>query len=189
MLRRIHRNNKGFTLVEAVVVICIIAAMAGFSYSGFTARQKKEQLRSAAMLVVEYLREAKMTAAEKSTPVLVTAGNTSYTTFIDQNNDYSYTAGTDTLIHQVVLDTQYPGVSFSSVPVSLNPLVTLQFSSRGIPSFVPVPSTGTFPANFVLTETYRGNVYTSTVSVSSVGMIDVLPCAANATYCLDLSYK
>ena len=161
------------------MVVCIIAAMAGFSYSGFTARQKKEQLRSAAMLLVEYLREAKMEAIEKTTPVLATAtGTTTYTTFIDQNLDGVYTAGTDTLVHQVTLDSQYPGVSFNPAPN-----FTLTFNSSGIPS-----STGTFPASFVLTETYRSTVYTSTVTVSSVGMIDVLPCNG-ALNCLDLSYN
>jgi prepilin-type N-terminal cleavage/methylation domain-containing protein len=178
---RILRNNKGFTLVEAMVVIVIIAVMAGFSYSGFTARQKREQLRSAAMLLMEYLREDKMFAIEKSIPCDITFNGNIYTTFIDENGDSVYTAGTDTLLHQVNLASEYPGVTF-------NPAVTsvLAFNSKGMPSL----TAGTFPCDFTLQETYRGSIFTCKVRVSSVGMIDVVRCLpADGPNCMDLTYK
>jgi prepilin-type N-terminal cleavage/methylation domain-containing protein len=175
---QILRNNKGFTLVEALVVVVIVAVLAGFSYSGFTARQKKEQLRSAATLLMEYLREAKMAAVEKSVNGAITFAGTTYSTFLDNNGDFTLN-GSDTLVHQVNLGSEYPGVTFSAA----NP--ALAFTSRGIPAI----SAGTFPCNLTLQETYKGNIYTCTVRVSSVGMIDVARCAAGDTYCMDLTFK
>ena len=82
---RLLQSNRGFTLVEAMVVVCIVGTMVGLGYSGFSGLLQREKVTAAANQLMGHIKEAKMLALEKhaSHALNVDVDKNEYTIFRD----------------------------------------------------------------------------------------------------------
>jgi len=152
--RRFSIYMKGFTLIEVMVTLIIIAILAAISAPAFTAMAPNMQLKSAARDLFSLLQEAKMLAIKENKNVAVrfgTAGYTSGEPFNDADNDGLYTAaegftdtngdGAYTALRVVVLATDYDhGINFGTGTATKDwngsdfpdpPTSGITFNSRG----------------------------------------------------------
>lgn len=159
---RLLRSRRGFTLVEAMVVVAIAGIMVSVGYSGFSSLLQKEKVTAAANQLMGHLKEAKMLAMEKHASHAVDIdGN--YTTFRDNNNNCTRES-TEPIIHHVVLARDFAGVTIVSDPSRF------RFDTRGMPK----RSSGGFGATGItLTLAGKRECY---LKISNVGRIDVTEC-------------
>jgi len=156
-------GEGGFTLVELMVIIAIVAIMLGFGYTGFTGTLERQRSQAALKRISWLLKQAQMQAIEKSTncAVRVNAGNDTMQVFLDTfpgagpNLTFD---GNDTLIESIDLAKEYPGVKVSQGG-------SFRFNSRGFPKGGAFPSIKLTPKNTSLED---GNI-----TISSMGSINV----------------
>jgi prepilin-type N-terminal cleavage/methylation domain-containing protein len=115
-MRRIHAS-QGFTLLEAVIVVAIVAIGAMLAIPNFTRYRLREQARDAATQMARVLRDARSEAVRTGTQRFVIFNPTNAQVVTDANADWQVTAGVDvvqTVSWQSSLDdavTPYPGAS------------------------------------------------------------------------------
>lgn len=110
------RLRKGFTLIEMLVVLAVIAVISSLLIASYRTAQKRYALESAAQNLVSDLREVQamaMSGAVKTTEIIYGYGvhfdeNTSYyIIFADkQFNDRRYQSGADIQIEKINLADQ-----------------------------------------------------------------------------------
>jgi type IV fimbrial biogenesis protein FimT len=159
---RLLRSSRGFTLVEAMVVIGIVGIMACVSYSGFSPLLKREKVTAAANQLMGHIKEAKMLSLEKHVSHALDINGTTYTIYRDANNSCTLDAN-ESIVHQVNIAQDFPGVTMSGT-------TQLRFDTRGMPR----SSTGGLGLAGI-TFTLSGK-RTCTLTVSSAGRIDVISC-------------
>lgn len=116
-----RRRNSGFTLAELVIVIAIIAIIAGIGLPNFVSFLPRIRLNGATRQVMTDLMVARMSAVKHACNVRVSFNGTSYTIWTDQDRDNTVDAG-ETQVKNI-LD------NFPDINVVLNQSVT--FNSRG----------------------------------------------------------
>ncbi len=113
-MSRTHAS-AGFTLIEVVVVIAIVAIATMLAVPNFTRYRLREQARGAASQVARVLREARSEAVRTGTQRFVVFNATNAQLVTDNDADWQVTAGVDvvqTFQWQTSLDdlvTAYPG--------------------------------------------------------------------------------
>jgi prepilin-type N-terminal cleavage/methylation domain-containing protein len=154
----LHFDNKGFTLVEAMVVVAIVATLIGFSYAGFSGTLQRQRCQAAAQKIAWLLKQAQMQAVEKHTrcAVILGTGNKTIQTFLDRDNDLTLGVN-DTLLEQVNIAQEYRGVDVISG-------AQFYFSTRGIPK-------GTYPKIQLRCQNTSGP--DGNVTVSSMGRVSI----------------
>ena len=106
MVRTRHRSRTeaGFTLVELLVVIVLIAIMALWGYPSLLGTLNKLRLTNTAREAAVFMQIARMEAAKRSMTTLVIYNNSSLIgtpallAFGDTNNNGTYEAGTDKVL-------------------------------------------------------------------------------------------
>lgn len=123
-----RRAERGFTLVEAMVVVAIVGILIGFTYSGFTGVLARYRCQGAMNRIAQAFKLAQMKAVEQSVVyrILLNTGNETLTITFD-HDDCATTA--QTLFDQINFAQEYPGVD---VLASSNCNGT-RFNYRGIP--------------------------------------------------------
>ncbi|MGD9121667.1 MAG: GspH/FimT family pseudopilin, partial [Desulfobacterales bacterium] len=83
------RNARGFTLMELMVTIAIVAILATIAVPNYIAWLPKRNLRSSAIDVQSAIQLAKMTAIRENTSVSLrfNTGSENYQAFIDADAD------------------------------------------------------------------------------------------------------
>ncbi len=108
------RNKSGFTLIELMTVIAIVAIVLAFATPPFLQWLKNKALVEASDQVFSDLQNARLRAVKENANVLVAfdTANQSYRVFIDKNLNNQYDASTDTSLWTGNLPS---GITFSSV--------------------------------------------------------------------------
>ena len=110
-------RQQGFTLVEVLIVIAIIAIMSGVVAPSLLGAIPGIRVSGAARDVLSDFRMARTLAVDRGFPVIVefdAPSNTHYRMYVDRNRDGSYTSGTDTLVKEVTLTNEYKSIILKS---------------------------------------------------------------------------
>lgn len=133
------QNNHGFTLLEMIVALAIIAILSGVGVFSVINYRPAYRFREATRDATSILQQARFEAIQRNARCAVTynvpAG--SYLAFVDNNQNFQFDAG-DTQISVVQLaDYQY--VSFvaagTSFPNNGVGFPTVGFNNRGLPIY------------------------------------------------------
>ncbi len=86
---RLFNKQSGFTLIELIVIIAIMAVFAGIAVPNFLSYMPKYRLNGAARQVMGDLMAARMKAVSQNCDVAVTfaSGNPEYEIWTDSDND------------------------------------------------------------------------------------------------------
>lgn len=88
-----HKRTRGFTLIEAMVVLALLALLMGVATPSFTRMINAQQLRSASIDLATALSVARHAAITRRQPVLVDNGDGDWTSgwriFVDLNGNAS----------------------------------------------------------------------------------------------------
>ncbi|MGD8345109.1 MAG: GspH/FimT family pseudopilin [Desulfobacterales bacterium] len=121
------RNARGFTLMELMVTIAIVAILATIAVPNYIAWLPKRNLRSSAIDVQSAIQLAKMTAIRENTSVSLrfNTGSENYQAFIDADADGNPDG---TIFRSKEMS---PGIDLTSTGFVSD---TLTFNSRGLAS-------------------------------------------------------
>jgi len=111
--------QRGFTLIEVMIVIVIIGVMTAIGLPAFSSWSEKQAVRSASQTLLSHLKQARVLAIAENRSVSITFTSTSYT----YDADLSGSCGA--CRSQVISYDQF------SSNLSISPTTTRTFTSRG----------------------------------------------------------
>ena len=127
-------SNKGFSVLELVIAIAIVAILASVALPSFVSWQRSHRLRGAATNLMADLEAAKMRAVRENSFVAVLFSGDSYTIFVDNGagggvvGDWTRN-GAEALVQQRSLPT---GVNIPVADLTLADK-RVRFNGRGLP--------------------------------------------------------
>ena len=155
-------SNKGFSVLELVIAIAIVAILASVALPSFIAWQRSHRLSGTATNLLADLEAAKMRAVRENSFVAVVFSGDSYTIFVDNGAGGGVAGdwirnGNEALVQQRILPT---GVN---IPMADLTLVNkrVRFNGRGLPLDVGAAETIPVENNIVrknISLTRLGNV-------------------------------
>ncbi|MDL2268404.1 GspH/FimT family pseudopilin [Desulfosarcina sp. OttesenSCG-928-G17] len=133
---RNRRGRLGFTLLEMMIVIAVIAIVSAIVIPPMISWMGRTRLNSAVMEIVSLIQKARIEAVRRNTEVVVLFDleNNAYTSFVDDGQDGGIACngiqdGAERFLHQGRLP---GGVIFSSVSLGLG-RNKVSFNARAIP--------------------------------------------------------
>ena len=133
------RNNKGFSLMELMTVIGILAILCAIAIPGFIGWRSKAQLSRAARDVYSSFQKAKMASVRRNENCGIKFRAHDYVIYMDFNLNFDFDAGTDEVI-QTINWSEYPGVKLDPGEggdgdglTFANPDFGIVFASDGLP--------------------------------------------------------
>ena len=171
------KNEKGFTLIEVLVVISLISIMASIAIPGYSVWLPNYRLKNASRDLLSNFQLAKLTSIKKNCNCAITfnqpvLGTTyDYVVFVDADNDLEFDAGEEILTK--ILWTSYKNVLFDTNLGSVNfasnddGLPAIAFRTNGL----PVSNSGAMGMGTVFLKNTRDK--TSSVVLSASGNIRI----------------
>ena len=105
-------KNKGFSILELLVVLAIIGILGGGVFLIIPRGDiELEQAARSFSLSVQKARSEAIRSNQFAGVIVPTSD--SFSVFVDEDNDRTYTDGTDTIISKVNLAADYPSVSIT----------------------------------------------------------------------------
>ena len=168
------RNTKGFSLMELMTVIAVLAILSAIAIPGFIGWRNNAQLGRAARDVYSSFQKAKLESVRRNENcgIEFRAVQNDYFIYMDSNANFVFDAGEDVI--QTVNWSQYPGVRLDLTQgggdglTFANPDFGIFFASDGLPrnSFGGLGSGTVFLAN-------QGNARQDSVTISTAGNIQI----------------
>ena len=171
-------SNRGFTLLELMVIIAIIAIALAIGSPYLKDMQRRQQLNSEAQKILQNLNQARSEAGKRNSQVAMTfrqpvSGTTySYVVYIDGNRNFEYDAGEATLAEiqlekGISFDTSKGGGDGIAILDNDDGLPSLAWNSRGQPRI----NGNAFGAGDIYLTDSDG--LTRTLSISSAGRVRI----------------
>ncbi len=160
-MEEFYRDNRGITLIELVVVLSLLAIIAGLAYPAVNKWIPNYRLKAASRELYSNLQKAKMEAIKRNRYVAITfnvpiSGATyDYIVYVDNNSNLQYDPG-ETILSRVRLPTS-GGISISTNTFinNGNGRKTLAFNPRGLPeNAAHNPGVGTITLSNSLNRTH-----------------------------------
>ncbi|OIO68593.1 MAG: type II secretion system protein GspH [Zetaproteobacteria bacterium CG1_02_53_45] len=117
--RGVAGNECGFSLIELMIVIVIIAIMTGLAVPAFSDWRQSQAVRTATQSLLSHMKQARVLAISENRNVSITFTSTSYTF------DADTTGSCGACKAQLIPLGQFSG------NIALSPTTTRTFSSRG----------------------------------------------------------
>ena len=124
------RKERGFSLVELITVIALLAILAAIAVPGYISWRSNSQLRRAALDVYSSLQKTKSEAVKRNILCAVTFSSSNFMAYVDNNGNLAYDAGEQ--IINTIPWSRYAGVSWVSTTFN-NPADSIAFAPDGLP--------------------------------------------------------
>lgn len=113
------KRAKGFTTIELIVIMVIIAILATIAVPGFSRWLPNYRLRAAARDVFSNFQHAKLTAIKRHRTCAITFNRASgtidgYVVYIDTGNNLEFDSAVDEVLTTVLFSERYKGVIFDT---------------------------------------------------------------------------
>ena len=167
------RNKMGFTIMELLTVIAIVAILAAIALPGFIGWRNNAQLSRAARDVYSSFQKAKMESVRRNGNCGIEFRANDYVIYMDSDLSFDFNAVNDQVI-QTVNWSQYPGVRLDPSQgggdglTFSNPDSGLVFAPDGLPR----NNVGGLGSGTVFMK-YQNGSRQNTVTVSTVGNIQI----------------
>lgn len=169
------RNNKGFSIMELMTVIAVLAILSAIAIPGFIGWRNNAQLGRAARDVYSSFQKAKLESVRRNENcgIEFRDAQNDYFIYMDSNANFAFDAGEDVI--QTVNWSQYPGVRLDPDEggdgdgrTFANPDFGIFFASDGLPRN---SSNGLASGTVFLTN--QSNTRQNTVTISTAGNIQI----------------
>jgi type IV fimbrial biogenesis protein FimT len=165
------QKNAGYSLIELMTVIAILAILAAFAVPGLIGWRHNAELRRAAQDVYSILQKAKIEAARRNVTCVITFAANDFTTYVDSNGNFTLDGGE--LVINSTNWSQYPGVSLDTAEGGGDGL-TFALPADGVafaPNGFPMDNTGALASGTVFIKNQNNNK--SSIVVSPAGNVRI----------------
>ena len=131
------RTQTGFTLMEVIIVIALIATVSAITIPNIVGMMPDYRLKSAAHDLFSNFQKAKLEAVKRNINTAISFTTTGYTVFVDPALDFKYNGGEDVVVNIRWLD--YKDISVNLANFSFDTgsgQSCIAFRSDGIPTDV-----------------------------------------------------
>jgi prepilin-type N-terminal cleavage/methylation domain-containing protein len=122
-------NERGFTLIEVIVVVAIAGILIGFGYSGFSGMLARYRCQGALNRISQAFKLAQMKAIEQSTPYIIKLNSGNETLRIVYDPDDNSTTNNSVSLLEINLAQEYPGIDI----LASSSCNGTRFNFRGVP--------------------------------------------------------